>query len=151
MNKECKKTISIRIYEQYEPMLKNWGNGSISAGVNEVIARLIEHEKSASYEVGSLLSPNEWKFLADVLNGFNPEGVRFSKSALSVECMDAEKFDGKATRWGVSIPELVKKINSMPTTCIDAIYREVEKFWNEQPDLESWANSMGSRMLNLNS
>lgn len=96
--------------------------------------------RQSNIEIKGIFTPEEWKFLADSLNGILVTDMfRVSKDALIAHCEDSETYDKAASRYDVSIPELSKKIDSLCGAQVDAVYRRVESYWENQPDLEEWA------------
>lgn len=95
--------------------------------------------RQSDIEIKGVFTPAEWKFLADSLNGaLTTDTFRVNKGALIAHCEDSETYDKTASRYDVSIPELSKKIDSLCGAQVDAVYRRVESYWENQPDLEEW-------------
>ena len=89
-------------------------------------------------------TPNEWKFMADTLNGtrFRPE-ERFKPFILVYEFEDSQIYDRTADKWGVDIEALNAKVIALTAAETDAVISRVEKFWAncDRPCflLEKWA------------
>ena len=133
-----KKTVNLRLpVDMVEALTRE--AGAINQGVVDAITRLRVHERCADQEIRNTLTPAEWSFLADSLNGLNPEGFRFDKHALILHCQDSETYDGTATRWGVDIRTLCEKLDEFTAAHVDAVYRRVQRFWDEQPDINQWS------------
>lgn len=89
-------------------------------------------------------TPNEWKFMADTLNGtmFRPE-QRIEPLMLVYEFKDAQIYDGTADKRGVDIEVLNAKVMALTAEETDAVISRIEKFWDNcyRPgfNLEEWA------------
>lgn len=89
-------------------------------------------------------TPNEWKFMANTLNGtmFRPE-QRIEPLMLVYEFKDAQIYDGTADKWGVDIEALNAKVIALTASETDAVISRVEKYWGNcyGPGfkLEEWA------------
>lgn len=132
------KTVSLRIPNKILRYL-NIKDGINSAIVNS-LEDLITIRRQTEMEIKGMFSSGEWKFLADSLNGtLVTDMFRVSKDALIAHCEDSETYDKVASRYDVSIPELSKKINGLCGAQVDAVYRRVESYWENQPALNEWA------------
>lgn len=142
-------TKTIRITEGQEKfLLSNYKNVSegISACINKSMMpsedeELLKLLKAYSLnELKGKFTPNEWKFFADSLNGTMVDGMfRCNVGALVAHCEDSERFEGTASRWEVSIPDLTEKINKLGGAQVEALYTRVESFWDNPKDLEEWS------------
>ena len=133
------KTVTLRLPVAIVDYIANV-NG-INKGVIDAIETLMLIQSISMQELKGVLSSNEWKFLADSLNGVTiTDAFIVSKDALIAHCEDAELYDGAATKWGVDVKAMSDKITKLSGAHIDAIYRRVEKFWdNPETDIEKWA------------
>ena len=132
------KLISLRIPNKVLESLDT--KNGISSAIIDALEDLTMIHKQSMMETKGVFTPEEWKFLADSLNGaLTTDMFRVSKDALIAHCEDSETYDKVASKYNVSIPELSKKINSLSGAQVDAVYRRVESYWENQPDLEEWA------------
>ncbi|WP_446787448.1 hypothetical protein [Macellibacteroides fermentans] len=142
-------TKTIRITEGQEKfLLSNYKN--VSEGISDCINKsmipsegeeLLKLLKAYSLnELKGKFTPNEWKFFADSLNGTMVDGMfRCNVGALVAHCEDSERFEGTASRWEVSVPDLTEKINKLGGAQVEALYTRVESFWDNPKDLEEWS------------
>lgn len=118
---------------------------SCNKSKNEVIVEglktLRKMRQVSENELRNVFAHNEWKFIADSLNGVViPDVFRCSVSALIAHVEDAAALDNLDTKWGVEIGELVTKINLLHGANVDALYTRVEEFWaHTGNDLDEWA------------
>lgn len=115
--------------------------GGTTVGIIETVKELKTIKAVATSEIRGLFTPDEWKFLADSLNGtMTLDSFRYSKEALCYHNEDSETYEGTATKWHVSLEELNNKIKKLSGTNICAIYERVESFWNDpKRDLLKWS------------
>lgn len=92
-------------------------------------------------EIKGVFTPNEWKFLADSLNGMVVDEVfRCNVGALVAHCEDADQYDFMGQKWNVDMEVLKQKIRKLAGANIDAIYARVEEFWAKpETDIDEWA------------
>lgn len=92
-------------------------------------------------EIKGKLTEQEWKYLADSLNGTLALGsFRYSNSVLAAGVEDSDRLDGLGSKWDVDVKVLTEKILAMTAAQIDVIYTRVEGFWNNpEKDLDAWA------------
>lgn len=133
------KTMTIRVPQE----LASWieaKKGSSNGAIVDALYTAMYTEKYADREIQGKLTENEWKALADSLNGSLIDGAfRFASSALVAHTEDADKYDGIGDKWGVDISRLCEKIAKLSCSQVEAIYRRVESFWDNPVDLDSWA------------
>jgi len=142
-------TKSIRITEEQELyLLDHYKN--VTEGISDCINKsmvpsedeeLLKLLKAYSQnELKGKFTLDEWKFFADSLNGTMADGIfRCNAGVLIAHCEDSEQFEGTATKWGVSVPDLTEKINKLGGAQIEALYTRIEKFWDDPKDLEAWS------------
>ena len=121
------KTVTLRLPQDVADYITRNGDG---------------HERYADVEIRGKFTSNEWKFLADSLNGSMVlDDFRFNKDALIAHNQDSQLYDGTAARWNVNLDELNKKCGELSASQTEALYRRVESFWNHpDTDLDAWAN-----------
>lgn len=136
------KTVNIRIPAEMVEYLdkKNMGmNGAIV----DCIEKVMFFEKYAMRDIKGVFTADEWKFLADSLNGTLVDGdFRYIGSALVAHIEDSEMYEGTASKYSVDVATMKGKIEKLSCSSIDAIYRRVEEFWKgDTPvDFDKWAN-----------
>lgn len=125
--------------EQAKYIQENYKNTSF--GIITAIDALMTIRKYSLSEIKGLLTPGEWSFFADSLNGTITDGIfRCNKEALICHCIDAEQLDGTASKWDVDLAQLTAKIGKLTGAQVEALYFRVEQFWeNENRDLEEFA------------
>lgn len=74
-------------------------------------------------EIKGVLTANEWKYLADALNGtlITPE-FRCNAGGLIASIEDSNDFDNLGVKWNVDIPGFIEKIRKLTGSQIDCIY-----------------------------
>jgi hypothetical protein len=155
-----KKTVSLNIEEDLDDFLnENFGtrtDGFVAAveilrksqqmgfEAHEIVENLQflqQIRRTSLREIKGVFTPDEWKFMVDILNGtlITPE-FRCLKEGLIAEMEDAEHFDNSATRWNLNLSEVLEKIKKLTGAQIEAIYFRIEEFWNDDKrDLEKFA------------
>lgn len=135
------KTVTLRLPQDVADYITKDGY-SMTDGVKLIIATLQRHERYADMELRGKFTPNEWKFLADTLNGTVVlDDFRFNKHALIANNQDAQVFEHSADKWEVDLDELNAKCVGLTATQTEALYRRVENFWNHpEINLDEWAN-----------
>jgi hypothetical protein len=134
------KTVSMRLPQDVADYIMRNGD-SITDGVKNLVSQMQRHERYADVELRGRFTSEEWKFLADSLNGTMVlDDFRFSASALVAHNQDSQLYDGTASRWGIDIDKLNSKCNSLTAAQVEALYRRVERFWNHpETDMDAWA------------
>lgn len=134
------KTVSMRLPQDVADYIMRNGD-SITDGVKNLVSQMQRHERYAAVELRGRFTAEEWKFLADSLNGTMVlDDFRFSASALVAHNQDSQLYDGTASRWGIDIDKLNSKCNSLTAAQVEALYRRVERFWNHpETDMDAWA------------
>lgn len=135
------KTVSLRLpVEQVEWLMKN--EESINQAIVNAIDRLRIIEKYAERDIAGKFTPEEWSYLADALNGTIAEGdFRYRSFALIAQIEDCAEYDGLDKKWNVDVKQFCEKVKGLSSASIDAIFRRVEKYWNEGKEgLGIWAN-----------
>lgn len=133
------KNITVRIPEN----IVKWLDGkksSYNGAVVDALEKAMFIEAYTMNEIKGKLNDEEWKYLADALNGSLALGTfRYSSSALVASIEDSNQLDNLGEKWGVDVKVLTDKIDAMPASQIDAIHTRVEEFWNKPEDLDAWA------------
>lgn len=128
-------TISVQIVEQ---MMKQAG-----ATPDTLVSSMQFLQQIRAYSTRELkgkLTSDEWKYLADSLNGtmITPE-FRCNQGGLIASIEDSNDFDGLGEKWEVDVPAFIEKVKILTGAQVDAIYTHVEKFWSDPEDLEEWS------------
>ena len=134
------KTVTMRLPQDVADYISSDGN-SITEGVKNLVNALQRHERYAEVELRGRFTAEEWKFLADSLNGTMVlDDFRFSSSALVAHNEDSQLYEGTADKWGVDLAALNAKVEALSATQVEALYRRIEKFWDHpETDLNAWA------------
>lgn len=135
------KTIAIRIPVEYWDYLEN-KEGSMNGAIVDCIEKTVLFEKYAMRDIQDVFSPDEWKYMADSLNGVVIDGdFRYISSALVANIEDADKYEMLGGKWNVDVKKLCDKVSRLSCSSIDAIYRRVEALWNDSLiDMDEWAD-----------
>ena len=135
-----KKNATIRLPENLIALLTKGGK-SINQAVIECTEYLRRIRQVSMGEIKGVFTPDEWKFLADSLNGTMIDDVfRCNVGALIAHCDDADQYDSLGQKWHVDLNALKQKISKLSGANIDAIYTRVEDFWADgSADIETWA------------
>lgn len=133
------KNITVRIPENIADWLDG-RNNSYNSAIVDALEKAMFIERYTMNEIKGKLTENEWKYLADALNGSLALGTfRYSSSALVASVEDSDQLDNLGIKWDVDVKVLTQKISSLPASQIDAIHTRVEEFWNKPEDLDAWA------------
>lgn len=134
------KNATIRLPEELINWLTRDGK-SINQAVIECAEFLRRIRQVSMGEIKGVFTPNEWKFLADSLNGTVVDEVfRCNVGALVAHCEDADQYDFMGQKWNVDMEVLKQKIRKLAGANIDAIYARVEEFWAKpETDIDEWA------------
>lgn len=134
------KTVTLRISNEDAAMLNELGDGFINRGINTLIAKMRVLATFADNEIKGIFTYNEWKFLADSMKGsVIDESLRYSAENLAYHNCDAQTYDKTGDKWNVNITELNNKVKSLTSAQVDAVYRRIERFFEQSPDIEAWA------------
>lgn len=137
------KNATVRLPEDMVKWLTSSGN-SINQGIINSVDTLKTIQTISMNELKGVFSPNEWRFLADCMNGIMiTDSLRFSKDILISHCEDAELYEKKASKWNVDLDSLKKKITVLHGANIDAIYLKLDKLYysdfTQSEEIEAWA------------
>mgnify|MGYP003087093580 FL=1 len=136
------KNVTLRIDDAlYNEMSKNEGI-SFNEQINASLRKLAAIEKASMNELRGRFEGSEWKAIVDSLNGTytQDETFRYSQDALIAHMEDSDLYEGIGAKWNIDVKLLCKKIKSLSSAQVDALYCRVEKFW-EHPDIDlvAWA------------
>lgn len=134
------KNATIRLPKDLVDVLTKDGD-SINQAIISTIKELQQIRIISMHELKGIFSANEWKFLADSLNGtMVTDSFRYDKKSLIIHCEDSELYDHTAQKYNVNIDELKQKINTLKGANIESLYRRVSDFWEHpETDIEKWA------------
>lgn len=135
------KTVTLRLPQDVADYITKDGY-SMTDGVKALVATMQRHERYADVEIRGKFTSNEWKFLADSLNGTMVlDEFRFNKETLIAHNQDAQVFEHSADKWEVDLGKLNDKCVALTATQTEALYRRVENFWNHpEINIDEWAN-----------
>lgn len=134
------KIVTLRISNEDADFLTLYGGGYINRGVNALLAKMRVLTTQADNEIKGMFTEAEWKFFADSMNGIMiDETLRYSAQNLAYHNEDAQTYDKTADKWEVDLIELNKKVLALTSAQVDAVYRRIERFWKESPELNVWA------------
>lgn len=134
------KNVTIRLTEDVINYINRKEFG-MTEGIKDIVRTLQRHEMLSMCELKGMFTENEWKFFADSLNGTLVfDEFRFRQSALVAHNQDSQVYEGTADKWDVDIDSLNAKCSQLTASQTDALYRRVEKFWeNPDTDINEWA------------
>ena len=100
----------------------------------------------AMQSVRTIFTPNEWKYLADALNGNLIENeFRFNAAFIAASVEDADIYNGLATTYKIAdLARFIDKIHGLSAAHTEAVHRRVEKYWDnyQTVDLDKWAGEL---------
>ncbi len=134
------KTVTIRLPQDMADYVTRSGD-SMTDGIKSVIETLQRHERYADMELRGRFTPDEWKFLADSLNGtMTLDDFRFLPDVLVAHNEDSQLYDRTSDKWHIDLAALNRKCAALTATQTEALYRRVERFWEHpEADIEQWA------------
>ena len=135
------KQLSLRLMPELIDYV-NTDSGSLAKDMSDAIRTLRAIRNTSTYEIKGVFTAPEWQFLTDSLNGYmQTEAFCCNSSALIAHCEDAEKYEGTATRYGVNLDALSKKISGLHGANIEAVYYRIALFWrnSEKYKLEEYS------------
>lgn len=136
------KNITLRLPIETVEYIESCGDEQgITQGVKNIVKKLQDFERHADLSIKNKFVPEEWKAMADALNGTLVEGqFRYSPEALIAQMEDAETYEKVCTKWDMDLTILCAKIQSLSPTQIEAIHRRIEKFWHTpDTDFDTWS------------
>lgn len=135
------KNATIRLPEELIEWLTSDGK-SINQAVVECAQNLRRVRMVSAGELRGVFTPDEWKFLADSLNGTSvSESFRCNVSALVAHVDDAAQLELLNRKWHVDMEAFKQKILKLHGANVEALYARVEEFWanSETTNLSDWA------------
>ena len=103
--------------------------------------------RHAQGELRGIFSANELKAIADIMNATLFEPKMAQKSLLKARLEDSELYDKTLTKWGVSLPEIVTKVDGLTEIHAFFLIFEAWNFWynpqsGDNPDIESFVSML---------
>lgn len=140
MEKIETKTVTCRLDADQAAFVTNLSDYGFNYNLKQLIEEVIRVRNISELELKGLFSDNEWKFLADSLNGsMVSDQFRVSRDALMAHNEDAELYEGTATKWNISVAQLNDQCKCLSGAQVEAIYRRIERFWNSPgTDIDAW-------------
>lgn len=135
------KNATIRLSEELIEWLTSDGK-SINQAVIECAQNLRRVRMVSAGELRGVFTSEEWKFMADSLNGTSvSESFRCNVSALVAHVEDAAQLELLDQKWHVDMEAFKQKILKLHGANVEALYARVEEFWanSETTDLNDWA------------
>lgn len=136
------KNVTVRIPEELYQEL-SVGEDSINFQIVHRLEKLSKLERLSLQELKGKFASSEWAAIADSLNGIytKDETFRYNSEALAAHLEDSDLYERIGERWKVDIKKLCRKVRSLSSTQVDAIYRRVETFWEHSTTtgLDTWA------------
>ncbi len=135
------KNATIRLPEELIEWLTSDGK-SINQAVVECAQNLRRVRMVSAGELRGVFTPDEWKFLADSLNGISvSDSFRCNVSALVAHVEDAAQLELLDRKWHIDMETFKQKILKLHGANVEALYARVEDFWanSETTDLNDWA------------
>lgn len=135
------KNATIRLPEELIEWLTSDGK-SINQAVIDCAQNLRRVRMVSAGELRGVFTPDEWKFLAESLNGtIVSESFRCNVSALVAHVEDAAQLELLDSKWNVDVEAFKQKILKLHGANVEALYARVEEFWanSETMDLNDWA------------
>nr|DAI31036.1 MAG TPA: Putative antitoxin [Caudoviricetes sp.] len=135
------KNATIRLPEELIEWLTSDGK-SINQAVIECAQNLRRVRMVSAGELRGVFTPEEWKFLADSLNGTSvSESFRCNVSALVAHVEDAAQLEDLDRKWQVDVEAFTQKIKTLHGANVEALYSRVEEYWanSDTTDLNDWA------------
>lgn len=135
------KNATIRLPEELIEWLTSDGK-SINQAVVECAQNLRRVRMVSAGELRGVFTPDEWKFLADSLNGTSvSESFRCNVPALVAHVEEAAQLEGLDRKWQVDVNAFTQKIKTLHGANVEALYARVEEYWanSDTTDLNDWA------------
>lgn len=134
------RTVTIRVSIEDADTLTKLGNGSINRGVSLMTSKIRVLTKIAEREIKGVFTEQEWKFLADSLNGvIIDDAIRYCPKNLAYHNEDTRTYEHMDEKWSVDVAELNKKVMQLTSAQVDAVYMRIERFWSENVELDEWS------------
>lgn len=139
-----KKTITFRFDEDLLAQITDNGEENTSDVFTEITKTHLKECKIKMYDIRDIFTPNEWKGLANSLNGtIIDEYMHYSKDMFIAHNEDAERFEGAFSNMGADYKEVNEKIDGLTIIQCATILERVADFWANQNgtgiELDKWA------------
>ena len=91
--------------------------------------------EQAPRELDAVLSADEWNLIADVNNGcadlwdYSESSIPYL-SGIAANVEDGDRLDGTGAKWGVDVPELLRRLAALARVHGEAIADAVRWFWD---------------------
>ena len=133
------KNATIRLPQEIADWLIQDGK-SINQAIVDTVNTLQSIRLISTTELRGIFSNKEWMFLADSFNGtIINESIRYNVHMLIAHCEDSAIYDSLDKKYDVDMEVFKKKLNSLHSANVDALYSRIEDFWNKDADIEEWA------------
>jgi len=142
-------TKSIRLNPQTEAIyLKDYG--SAYAGATRAAESFLWLKRSSLKGLKGKLSRQELTALVDSFKwSIFEEQYAIHHNMLIGHIEDSNQFESLGDRWGIDIPALIEKVNSMSIAEIFFLQEEIDRFWNVEcafgapnPNLEKFLDTL---------
>ena len=140
----AKKTITFRFDEAKLNQLTNGGEINPSEAFEKLMDEAIKEKNIKMNDIRGIFTENEWKGLANSLNGTTvDEIIRYSNDLFIDHCDDAELYESAFSVMGASLQTVNEKIKGLTKIQVSSVLDRVAEFWNNQNgtgiELEKWA------------
>lgn len=135
------KNATIRLPQEIADWLTKDGK-SINQAVIDTVNTLQSIRLISTTELRGIFSAKEWKFLADSFNGIMiNDSIRYNVQMLIAQCEDSAIYDSLDKKYDVDMEVFKKKLSSLHSANVDALYARIEDFLNADKhiDIEDWA------------
>lgn len=139
-----KKTITFRFDEAKLNQLTNGGEINPSEAFEKLMDDAIKERNIKMNDIRGIFTENEWKGLANSLNGTTVDEImRYSNDLFIDHCDDAELYESSFSAMGASLQTVNEKIKGLTKIQVSSVLDRVAEFWNNQNgtgiELEKWA------------
>lgn len=140
----AKKTITFRFDESKLNQLTNGGEINPSEAFEKLMDDAIKEKNIKMNDIRGIFTENEWKGLANSLNGTNVDEImRYSNDLFIDHCDDAELYESAFSVMGASLQTVNEKIKGLTKIQVSSVLDRVSEFWNNQNgtgiELDKWA------------
>lgn len=140
----AKKTITFRFDEAKLNQLTNGGKINPSEAFEKLMDEAIKEKNIKMNDIRGIFTENEWKGLANSLNGTTVDEImRYSNDLFIDHCDDAELYESAFSVMGASLQTVNEKIKGLTKIQVSSVLDRVAEFWNNQNgtgiELEKWA------------
>lgn len=139
-----KKTITFRFDEAKLNQLTKGGEINPSEAFEKLMDDALTEKNIKMNDIRGIFTENEWKGLANSLNGTTVDEImRYSNDLFIDHCDDAELYEAAFSVMGASVPTVNEKIKGLTKIQVSSVLDRVSEFWNNQNgtgiELEKWA------------